>query len=258
MLTVADSGTGLFPTKRPLLLGSGSPNVAKVMIMLEEVERSCHVAWLDVMGGALRKDSFLALNRNAKVPVYLDVVDGQELIITESGAILQHLAEQSEMLLRTTGPQRSAVLSWLMFQMASVGPIFGQYLHFRFVARNEPYALHRFSSEMARIVNVLEVQLAQDRYIAGAEYSIADIAIFPWVRTVLSLSTEILEKPCLARWYADIAERPAVVRALRVVDKFAERDRDRMARASKAERDRYFNRPPVTDNAGSTATDGRV
>lgn len=242
----------MIPVGRPLLLGSGSPNVTKVMIMLEEIGMPCHKAWIDVMRGEQREAAFLALNPNAKVPVFIDVIDGEDRAIAESGAILQHLAERSGMLLAPSGPHRTAVLSWLMFQMASVGPIFGQYLHFRFVARDEPYALHRFTTEMDRIVTVIEGQLARHRHIAGDDYSIADIAVFPWIRTMASFPSEILDRPNLARWYAEVAQRLAVSRALECAEAFAARDRERMTNSTKAERDRYFNRPPPPD-AGAPA-----
>ncbi|MBB4631994.1 glutathione S-transferase family protein [Sphingosinicella soli] len=237
----------MIPDRRPLLLGSGSPNVTKVMIMLEEIDMPCHRVWIDVMKGEQREDAFLALNPNAKVPVFVDVVDGRDQVIAESGAILHYLAEQSAMLLGSSVRARTAVLSWLMFQMASVGPMFGQYLHFRFVSRDEPYALHRFTTEMNRIVAVIEGQLGRHRHIAGENYSIADIATFSWIRTMTSFPSDILEKPNMARWYADIAQRPAVARALEYAEEFASRDRERMVSATRAERDVYFSRPAPTD-----------
>jgi GST-like protein len=142
----------------------------------------------------------------------------QAISLFESGAILIYLAEKTGKFMPKNEVDRYKVLEWLMFQMGGVGPMLGQTHHFRIYAPEKiEYAINRYTNESKRIYGVIEKQLAQNPFIAGKEYSIADIAIFPWLRYWKNQGVEITDYPHLYKWFTQISERPAVIRGVEVL-----------------------------------------
>ncbi|NEP63709.1 MAG: glutathione S-transferase family protein [Symploca sp. SIO2G7] len=185
-----------------------TPNGRKPAIALEEMGLPYTVHKVDISQGEQFKPEFVALNPNSKIPVITDQETG--LTIFESGAMLIYLAEKTGQLLPTEPAQRFEVLQWLMFQMASVGPMFGQLGHFRNAApENIPYAIARYEQETLRLFSVLDRQLAKQEFVAG-DYSIADIAIYPWVMAYPYLQVTLEQNPHLERWTQLLQTRPAV------------------------------------------------
>lgn len=191
-----------------------TPNGYKVPIMLEELGLKYEIVPVNITKGEQKRPAFLTLNANHKIPV---LVVGKTVIF-ESGAILIYLADKSGKLLAKSGAKRYEALEWLMFQMASVGPMMGQAAHFRrFAPKKIPYAIERYDTEAKRILGVLESTLKKNNYIAGA-YSIADIATYPWVRIAKSLEIDMKKYPGVNRWIERMDARPAVTRALAKTD----------------------------------------
>jgi GSH-dependent disulfide-bond oxidoreductase len=205
------------------LYGMGSPNVVKIYIALEEMGLPHKVIPIDVFAGAQFKPEFTKLNPSAKVPVIVDHEGpgGKPYTVFESGAILLYLADKTGKFLPKDPVAKYDALQWMMVQMTGVGPMFGQYVHFvRFAPKGNDYALDRYRTQVRRVLDVLEQRLAQAPYLGGAEYSIADIATFPWARNVGTLLGKEVEAayPRLMAWVTTIAARPAVVKALAAVD----------------------------------------
>ena len=195
-------------------------NGYKVTIMLEELGLPYNVLPVDIGSGEQFQPEFLRISPNNKIPALVDREgpDGQPISIFESGAILIYLAEKTGRLMPGQPRRRYAVLEWLMFQMASVGPMLGQAHHFRRYAPEPiPYAIDRYTKEAGRIYNVIDRRLAERPYLAGAEYTIADIATFPWLRSHKWQGQELERFPNLKRWFDEIAARPAVERGLAVL-----------------------------------------
>ena len=191
-----------------------TPNGYKVPIMLEELALPYELIPVDISAGEQKKPDFLKMNPNHKIPVLVD----DDTTIFESGAILIYLAEQSGKLLPASGAMRYEVLEWLMFQMASVGPMFGQANHFhKYAPEPIPYAIKRYDDEAARLFGVLETALAGKEYIAG-EYSIADIATWPWTRVYKNINIDLEKFPNVKAWYERMGARPAAKVALEKVD----------------------------------------
>src|SRR6478672_5899684 len=191
-----------------------TPNGRKASVMLEEVNLPYNVHKIDISKGEQFTPEFVAINPNRKIPAIVD----QEAKITvfESGAILIYLAEKTGKLLPTEPKSRFQVLEWLMFQMASVGPMFGQLNHFkRFAPEQIPYAIERYTKETLRIYSVLDQQLADREFICN-DYSIADIATYPWVAIYEFQGLTLDEHPNLKRWYETIQQRPAVQKGMAV------------------------------------------
>lgn len=195
-----------------------TPNGRKISIALEELGLEYRVSPVNIMREEQFKPDFLALNPNNKIPVIVDddAVGGHTLTLFESGAILYYLAEKTGRLLGDDIPSRYQALQWLMFQVGGVGPTFGQTHHFKRYASTEIYGLNRFTSETHRLYRVLDGRLAQSPYIAGIEYTIADIATFPWVSRFELHSLEWAEVPHVKRWFDMVSARPAVVRGMSV------------------------------------------
>jgi len=197
-----------------------TPNGHKVSIMLEELALPYRIHLVELAKGEQLDPRFLALNPNGKIPALVDPAGpgGQPLTVWESGAILIYLAEKSgSALLPSSGAARYATLQWLMFQMANVGPMFGQAGHFALYAKEKvAYGIERYTKESRRILGVMDRQLAAGAYLAGAAYSIADIATFPWTNSVLRIPTlaSFDEWPHVARWRATVGARAAVQRGL--------------------------------------------
>lgn len=196
-----------------------SPNGRKISIMLEECGADYRVHFVNLEQGEQFKPEFRLINPNSKIPAIVDNEGECSVTVFESASILIYLAEKFDRLLPRTPAGRAACISWTVWQVANVGPMFGQSHHFRSVAKEEClYAVERFSKEAARLVRVLERRLSQEAFLAG-DYSIADIAVFPWIRVALDSMVSnfpdlVGETPSIRRWFAALSERPAVQRGL--------------------------------------------
>lgn len=195
-----------------------TPNGDKIHIMLEETELPYRAIPVNLGAGEQRSDTFKAINRNGKIPALVDP-DGPEgpVTIAESGAILIYLAEKSGLLLPRATQARFTALQWLMFQMSAIGPMLGQLYHFRNHTETIPHAIDRYTTEVLRILGVVESQLTTTPFLAGDDYSIADIASFPWLRVARQLGLDFAALPRLSAWLDTIGERPAVQRGLTVL-----------------------------------------
>jgi len=197
-----------------------TPNGHKVHIMLEECALPYHAVPVDIGAGDQFRPEFLAISPNNKIPAITDPdgPDGRPISLFESGAILLYLAAKTGRFLPPDTRGRYGVLQWLMFQMGSVGPMLGQAHHFRIYAPEKiGYAIDRYTNEARRLYRVMNDRLAKSRYIAGDDYSIADIAIFPWLRSWKNQGIDWSEFPHLKGWFDEIAARPAVMRGVEVL-----------------------------------------
>ena len=211
--------------ERMQLYSLATPNGQKVSIALEELGVPYEAHKVNILEGEQFTDEFKAICPNAKIPALVDPdgPDGRPLAIFESGAILLHLGEKTGKLLPTNPRQRSECIQWLFFQMANVGPMFGQFGHFYRLAKEKlPYAIERYTNEARRLLGVLETRLVGREYLVDNEYTIADIATFPWVGCLdwgYNASDDLkLEEafPKVMAWYARCTERPASVRGAKV------------------------------------------
>jgi GST-like protein len=221
-----------------------SPNVTKVLIMLEELQIPYSLHHVNVFRGDQFEPSFIALNPLSKVPVIIDDDDASgRRIVFESGAILIYLAERHARFLPPMGPARYEILEWLMLQLSNIGPIFGQFTHFRRLApTGNEYSLSRYGNLAVRLYRLLEGRLAERRWIAGDDYSIADMATYPWMRYVDWHGLKWSDFPNLKTWVDKVAERPAVIRADVHQAKMRPIDLEWMANASPSQLDRYLGR----------------
>jgi GST-like protein len=196
-----------------------TPNGYKVTIALEELGMPYNVIPINIGKGDQFKPEFLKVSPNNKIPAIVDHdgPGGKPISLFESGAILIYLAEKSGKLMPKEARGRYNVLEWLMFQMASVGPMLGQAHHFRRYAPEQiQYAIDRYTNEAKRIYNVIDKRLAEVPYLAG-DYSIADIATYPWLRPHKWQGQELENFPHLKRWYDELEKRPAVQRGCAVM-----------------------------------------
>ncbi len=201
-----------------------TPNGHKVSILLEELGLRYRVHRVDLLKNEQMSPAFLAINPNNKIPAIVDPdgPDGLPITLWESGAILIYLAEKTgSALLPTASAARYATLQWLMFQMAGVGPMLGQAGHFTIYATEKvPYGVARYVGESRRLLGVMDRQLGAHAYLAGENYSIADIATFPWTQSALRIeglagaSGELDSWPNVVRWRRELMARPAVQRGL--------------------------------------------
>ncbi|MDQ5877759.1 MAG: GSH-dependent disulfide-bond oxidoreductase [Pseudomonadota bacterium] len=192
----------------------GTPNGRKVSIMLEECGLPYAVRPIDITQGAQFDPAFVAINPNSKIPAIVD--DDGPMTVFESGAILVYLAEKTGCFLPPAGPQRYAVLQWLMFQMGGIGPIFGQTHHFlRFAPEKVPYAIDRYSKETRRLYGVLDKHLGAAEHLAG-DYSIADMATFPWIARHEWQGVDLGDFTNVRRWFDAVGSRSAVKRGMEV------------------------------------------
>jgi GST-like protein len=190
-----------------------TPNGFKISIALEELELPYRVHLVNLREGAQFAPEFLKISPNNKIPA---IVDGT-MSLFESGAILVYLAEKTGRLMPTSGPGRYATLQWLFFQMGGIGPMLGQAHHFRnYSVEKLQYAIDRYTNEAKRLFGVVDKRLSDSAYLAGPEYTIADIAAMPWMRLHKGQGVDIAEYPHVARWIAQIEERPAVKKGLSV------------------------------------------
>lgn len=197
----------------PTLYAWGTPNGHKPLVLLEELGVPYDLMKIDIGAGAQKEPAYLALNPNGRIPAF---VDDDGVRVFESGAILLHLAEKHGAFLPKDAQGRAAALSWLFWQMGGVGPMFGQAGHFRLLKEPIPYAINRYTDEVKRLYAVLDARLAEAPYLAGDDYSIADIATFLWVRSPAYFGLDFSGLPNVARWVNANAARPAVKRALAV------------------------------------------
>jgi GST-like protein len=194
-----------------------TPNGKKVSVMLEEVELPYEVHSINIAKGDQLKPEYLAINPNNKIPAIIDTdgPGGKPLKLFESGAILMYLAEKTGKFLPQEMAKRYEVIQWLMFQMGGVGPMFGQANYFYRLEEKVPFAIDRYYKEAIRLYKVLEQTLGQRDYLAG-DYSIADIATYPWVGRHEGHNVKLEEFPNVKRWFETISQRPAVKRGMAV------------------------------------------
>jgi GSH-dependent disulfide-bond oxidoreductase len=210
-----------------------TPNGHKVHIKLEECGLPYRAIPVDIGAGDQFRPEFLKISPNNKIPAITDPQgpDGKPISLFESGAILLYLSAKTGKLLPKSDRAKYEVLQWLMFQMGTVGPMLGQAHHFRLYAPEKvEYAIDRYSNEAKRIYSVIDRRLSRDDYIGGAEYSIADIATFPWLRSWERQGIVLGEYPYLKAWFEKMAERPAVQRGVKVMAEFRRPITDEKAR----------------------------
>jgi GST-like protein len=192
-----------------------TPNARKITIMLEELSAPYKICKIDILEGDQFKPEFLAISPNNKMPAIVDHEgpDGKPIAVWESGAILIYLAEEFGQLMPADARTRIETLKWLMFQMAGLGPMSGQFAFFNFYCPEKiPLAIERYRKELSRQMRVMDEHLERQKFFAGGDYSIADIAIYPWWEMLRSHFEEA--RPALERWGARIATRPAVERGM--------------------------------------------
>jgi GST-like protein len=197
-----------------------TPNGHKVHIMLEECGLPYRVIPVDIGAGDQFTPEFLAISPNNKIPAIVDPdgPDGAPISLFESGAILLYLAAKTGRFMPEATAARYEVLQWLMFQMGSVGPMLGQAHHFRIYAPEKiEYAINRYTNEAKRLYAVMDKRLGKSRYIGGPAYTIADIAIFPWLRSWKNQGIDWNDYPQLKGWFDEMAARPAVQRGVEVL-----------------------------------------
>lgn len=198
-----------------------TPNGHKVHIMLEECGLPYRVHAVDIGSGEQFTPDFLAISPNNKIPAIVDPdgSDGKPIALFESGAILIYLAAKTGKFLPERDRDKYEVLQWLMFQMGGVGPMLGQAHHFRIYAPEKiDYAVARYTNEAKRLYGVIDKRLARTgAFIAGKQYTIADMSIFPWLRSYERQGVDLAEFSHVKRWYERIDARPAVKRALAVL-----------------------------------------
>ncbi len=214
-----------------------TPNGHKVHIMLEETGLAHRVIPVDIGRGDQFDPAFLAISPNNRMPAIVDHdgPDGETISVFESGAILVYLAGKTGRFMPDDTRGRTLVMQWLMFQMGGIGPMFGQCHHFREYAP-EPiaYAIDRYTNETGRLYGVLDKRLGEADYMAG-DYSIADMATYPWTRSIERQGVDPADYPNVVRWQQRLEERPAVVRGCAVLS-----DRQRYYEMTDEERDILF------------------
>jgi GST-like protein len=195
-----------------------TPNGHKVHIMLEETGLPYQIHAIDIQRGDQFKPDFLAISPNNKMPAIVDTdANGKRLSVFESGAILMYLAEKTGKFLPKDIPGKYEAIQWLMFQMGGIGPMLGQAHHFRQYAPEKiQYAIDRYTNEATRLYRVVDKRLADREFIAGA-YSIADMAIYPWLQPYERQGQNIDDFPHIKRWFGMMAARPAVQKGMQVL-----------------------------------------
>src|SRR5499425_289824 len=217
-----------------------SPNVQKIFIMLEELGLPYTMKPVDVWKGEQYNPNFIKINPNSKIPAIVDHEGpgGKSYTVIESGAILMYLAEKTGRFMPKDMAKKYDVIQWLILQVAGIGPAFGNFNHFNLFApkAGNEYSLSRYRTEMKRVYEVLEKRLGEAKYLGGDEYSIADIATFPWTRNHDAQGVKWEDNPNLARWFNAIAQRPAVKAALAKVAII----KSNRETASDDQKDRFF------------------
>jgi len=205
------------------LYAGGSPNVVKIYLALEEMALPYEAISVDVFAGHQFSDEFKRLNPAAKIPVIVDEdgPGGKPFTLFESGAILLYLADKTGKFLATDPATRYHTIQWMQVQMTGIGPMFGQFVHFmRFAPKGNDYSLNRYRTQMHRYLELLEGRLTEAPYLGGQDYSIADMATWPWARLAPALAGQTVAQnfPKVTAWAAKISEHPAAKRALAAVD----------------------------------------
>ena len=196
-----------------------TPNGHKVHIFLEETGLEYTVIPVNILTGDQFDPEFLKISPNNKMPAMVDRdgPDGKPYAVFESGAMLLYLAEKTGRFMPTGMAERYTVIQWLMFQMGGIGPMLGQAHHFRLYAPEKiEYAFNRYTNEASRLYRVVDTRLADAEYLAG-DYSIADMATYPWLRYHENQGQKLEDYPHLKRWYDALSERPAVQKGLAVL-----------------------------------------
>jgi GST-like protein len=218
-----------------------TPNGHKVHIALEELGLQYKAIPVNIGAGDQFKPEFLKITPNHRIPAIVDPdgPGGKPFTLFESAAILIYLSEKTGGQLIPKDPSgRYKCLEWMMFQMGGVGPMFGQWNHFAaYAVEKIPYAIERYTNEVKRLHRVLDHRLEDAPYLAGAEYSMADIIIFPWIRGAERRNIDLADYPSVKRWHDEIAARPAVQRGVAVLA-----DRARGGPITDAERENYFGK----------------
>jgi GSH-dependent disulfide-bond oxidoreductase len=196
------------------LYGLTSPNVQKIFIMLEETGLPYNFKPVDVWASEQHAPEFAGLNPNRKIPVIVDSEGpgGKPYTVFESGAILMYLAEKSGKLLPKDMAKKYDAIQWLMIQVSGIGPAFGNFTHFNLFAPKpgNEYSLSRYKTELLRLYELLNLRLGQTKYLGGDEYTIADIATFPWTRQHQAQGAKIDALPNFKRWFEELSARPAI------------------------------------------------
>jgi len=199
-----------------------TPNGHKITLFLVEAEIPYRIQRINISSGDQFKPEFLAISPNNKIPAIVDdqpVDNGAPISVFESGAILQYLADKTGKLLSQELRERTLTLQWLYWQVGGFGPMLGQNHHFtHFAPQPVPYAIERYLQETQRLYNVLNTQLEKNAYIAGENYSIADIATYPWAVSHERQRIDLADYPAVRNWFERIKNRPATQKAYAVAD----------------------------------------
>jgi GST-like protein len=200
-------------------------NGRKIPIFLEETGTPYRLHMVDINNGEQWTPEFIAINPNSKIPAIIDQdgPGGKPLTMFESGAILIYLAEKTGKLIPKDPVGRYHTIQWVMFQMANIGPLLGQTHHFRSKAPDNAYGVKRYTDEATRLWKVLDKRLGEAPYLAGGEYTIADIATYVWLRNPKNQGQDVADYPNVKRWFDAIDARPAVTRAHKAVEEAAEK-----------------------------------
>ena len=211
-----------------------TPNGWKISIALEELALAYRVVPVNLGKGAQFEPAFLQISPNNRIPALVDHAPsdgGAPISVFESGAILQYLADKTGQLQPTDWRGKLGVQQWLMWQVGGLGPMLGQHGHFKLYASEQlPYAIERYATETQRLYRVLDTQLSQSSSYLLGEYSIADIAIFPWIMTHKAQGLTLDDYPAVKRWYALVRARDAVQRGLAVGREYRQKTMDEEAR----------------------------
>ncbi|HLW57453.1 MAG TPA: glutathione binding-like protein [Bacteriovoracaceae bacterium] len=213
---------------KPIELYSlGTPNGQKVSVALEEMEFPYNEHKIDIMNGDQFTPEFIKINPNSKIPAIVDPEgpDGKPLAIMESGAILMYLAQKSQKFFPQDPRLQSEVLQWLFFQVGGIGPMFGQFGHFFKYAKEKcdhPYPLERYTKEAKRLLQVLDTRLEGKQYLVGEEYTIADMAIMPWVKCLdvfygANEQLGLSEYKNVQAWVKRLLDRPKTAKGMEVL-----------------------------------------
>jgi len=230
-----------------------TPNGQKASIVLAELELRFRLHPVNILRGEQFAPAFLEVNPNNKIPAIVDThgPGGKRYALFESGAILQYLAEKTGRLLPRNRARRYEVLQWLAFQTANVGPMFGQCGHFLgYAPRRIPYAIRRYRNETLRLYGVMDRRLAATEYLGGKDYSIADVATWPWVDVRWLHEIDIDQFPNVKRWYEQVGARPAVKRGMALLA-----DRTKIGNPDARTREVFFGKTQLHQGAaGRQAT----
>ncbi len=201
-----------------------TPNGHKITMFLEETELPYRIVPVDISKGDQFKPEFLAFSPNNRMPAIIDSAPadgGASISVFESGAILVYLAEKAGRLLPQELRGRTAALEWLFWQVGGLGPMAGQNHHFsRYAPEKIPYAIERYVNETNRLYGIMDRRLSAQPYLAGKDFSIADLAAYPWIVPWQLQSQDLAQFPALKRWFDGIAARPATLRAYARAEEF--------------------------------------